>query len=106
VVQKLTALKRQREHVQDALRGAEVAGKPMDVAGEVAAVIGHLWRLAQELSTTSPGRRREVFRLFVDRIELRFDQVKQGKKQICPLQSRGFSPSDWRGHDLRFCKSG
>lgn len=87
VGKKLTALKRQREHVQDALRTAEAAGKPMDVAGEVDAVVARLWRLGEEMATAEPARRREVFRLFVDRIELRFDQIKQGKKTICPLQS-------------------
>ncbi len=59
----------------------------MDVAGEVDAVVAHLWRLGEELGKPTPARRREVFRLFVDRIELRFDSVKQGKKTICPLQS-------------------
>ena len=87
VGQKLTALKRQREHVWDALRAAEAAGRPMDVAGEVDAVVGRLWRLGEEIATAEPARRREVFRLFVDRIELRFDQVKQGKKLTCPLRS-------------------
>jgi hypothetical protein len=43
--------------------------------------------LGEELGKAEPARRREVFRLFVDRIELRFDQVKQGKKTTCPLQS-------------------
>jgi site-specific DNA recombinase len=87
VGQKLTAVKRQREHVQDALRGAEAANRPVDVAGEVDAVVGRLWRLGEEMATAEPARRREVFRLFVDRIELQFDQVKQGKKTICPLRS-------------------
>ena len=87
VGKKLTALKRQREHVGDALRGAEAAGKPMDVAGEVDAVVGHLWRLGEEMGNATPARRREVFRLFVDRIELKFGQVKRGNKQVCPLQS-------------------
>jgi site-specific DNA recombinase len=87
VGQKITALKRQREHVQDSLRVAEAAGKPIDVAGEVDAVVAHLWRLGEELGKATPARRREVFRLFVERIELRFHRVKQGKKTICPLQS-------------------
>ena len=103
---KLTALKRQREHVQDALRVAEAAGKPVDVVGEVDAVVGRLWRLGEELSTSEPARRREVFRLFVDRIELHFDQVKTGKKTKYPPPIRGDSPQGGRGHDLRFCKSG
>jgi hypothetical protein len=84
---KLTALKRQREHVQDALRAAQAVGTPMDAAGEVDAVVGRLWRLGEELGKAESARRREVFRLFVDRIELRFDQVKQGKKVLCPLRS-------------------
>lgn len=56
------------------------------MAGEVDAVVGHLWRLGEELGKATPARRREVFRHFVDRIEPRFDRVKQGKKTICPLQ--------------------
>jgi hypothetical protein len=59
----------------------------MNVAGEVDAVVGRLWRFGEELAKAEPARRREVFRLFVNRIELRFDQVKQGKKSICPLRS-------------------
>jgi hypothetical protein len=39
------------------------------------------------LANAAPARRREVFRLMVERIELRFDHVKQGKKTSCPLQS-------------------
>lgn len=87
VGKKLTALKRQRQHVQDELSVAEADGKPADVAGEVDAVVGRLWRLGEEMATAEPARRREVFRLFVERIELRFDQVKQGKKTTCPLRS-------------------
>ena len=59
----------------------------MDVEAEVEAVVGHLWRLGEDIAKAEPARRREVFRLFVDRIELRFDQVKQGKKTTCPLRS-------------------
>lgn|GEM_PF-2606423 len=84
---KLTALKRQREHVQGALRAAQVVMKPTDEVGEVDAAVDRLWRLGEELSKAEPARRREVFRLLVERIEQRFDQVKQGKKVICPLQS-------------------
>ena len=87
VGKKLTALKRQRESVQDALRAAEAAAKPTDVSAEVDALVGHLWRLGEELAKAEPARRREVFRLLVERIELQFDQVKVRKKTTCPLQS-------------------
>lgn len=87
VSNKLTALKRQRENVATALRAAEASTKPINVAGEVDAVVARLWRLGEELGNASPARRREVFRLFIDRIELRFDHVQQGKKTKCPLQS-------------------
>jgi len=87
VGKKLTALKRERECVQDQLRAAEHSAKPTDVAAEVDALVGHLWRLGEELALAEPARRREVFRLLVERIELQFDQVKVGKKTTCPLQS-------------------
>jgi hypothetical protein len=45
---KLTALKRQREHVQNALRAAEAAGRPIDVEAEIEAAVGHLWRLGEK----------------------------------------------------------
>jgi site-specific DNA recombinase len=77
---KLTALKRQRQHVQEELRAAEAAAKPRDVEAEVEACVGRLWRLRGDLAAGDPARRREVFRAFVDRIELRFDQVPQGKR--------------------------
>jgi site-specific DNA recombinase len=87
VSNKLTALKRQREHVQNALRAAQAVTKPMDAAGDVDAAVARFWRLGEELGKAEPARRREVIRLFVERIELRFDQVKQGKKVLCPLRS-------------------
>jgi DNA invertase Pin-like site-specific DNA recombinase len=87
VGKKLAALKRQRDLIQDALRAVKTAGIPKDVNTEVDAAVDHLWRLGEELLTAEPGRRREVFRLFIDRIELQFDQVKTGKKTKCPLRS-------------------
>jgi site-specific DNA recombinase len=84
---KLTALKRQREHVRVGLRAAEDVGTATDAAAEAEALVARLWRLGEELGKAEPARRREVLRLFVDRIELRFDQVKQGKKVTCPLRS-------------------
>ena len=87
VGEKLSALKRQRDHLQDALRAAERATTPVDAIAEVDAAVGRLWRLGEELATAEPSRRREVFRQFVDRIELRFDKVQKGKRTECPLKS-------------------
>jgi site-specific DNA recombinase len=84
---KLTALKRRREHVQNALRAAEAAGRPIDVEAEIEAAVGHLWRLGEEIAQAEPARRREVFRQLVAKIELRFDQVSRGKRTECPLRS-------------------
>lgn len=84
---KLTAMKRQRTHVQDELRRLEAASKPGNMEGEVDAVVAHFWRLGEEMGKAEPTRRREVFRLLVDRIELRFDRVPKGKRTECPLKS-------------------
>jgi hypothetical protein len=46
-----------------------------------------LWQLGEEMSKAQPARRREVFQLFVSRIDLRFNQVKRGKRIECPLHS-------------------
>jgi hypothetical protein len=54
---------------------------------EVDAVVGRLRRLSEDLATAEPARRGEVFRPFMDRIELWFDQVQTGKKLKCPLPS-------------------
>lgn len=84
---KLTAMKRQRTHAQEELRRLEAASKPGDMEGEVDAAVAHLWRLGEEMGRAEPARRREVFRLLVDRIELRFDRVSRGKRTECPLLS-------------------
>jgi hypothetical protein len=84
---KLTAMKRQRTLLQDELERAEAANRPLDVEAEVDAIAGRLWRLGEEMAQADPARRREVFRLLVDRIELRFDQIQKGKRTECPLNS-------------------
>jgi hypothetical protein len=53
----------------------------------VDAMADRLWRLGEEMANADPARRREVFRLLVDRIELRFDQIQKGKRTECPLNS-------------------
>ena len=87
VGKKLTALKRQREHLNDELRAAESAAEPKDMEGQVEALVARLWALGEDMAKAEPARRREVFRLLVDRIELRFDRVPRGKRTECPLQS-------------------
>ncbi len=84
---KLSALKRQREHLHDELRVAERAREPKDIDREVDALVSNLWRLGEDIARADPARKREVFRQMVERIELRFDRVKQGKKTACPLRS-------------------
>ncbi|HZL87852.1 MAG TPA: hypothetical protein VFB96_05700 [Pirellulaceae bacterium] len=87
---KLSALKRQRDHLLDELHVVECAGKPRDIGRDVDALVGNLWRLGEEIAKADPARKREVFRQMVDRIELRFDHIKQGKKTACPLRSGVF----------------
>ena len=87
VGKKLTGLKRQREHLQHELRQAESVTRPQDVDAEVETAVARLWRLGEDLGQAEPARRREVFRLLVDRIELRFDRLPTGKRTECPLRS-------------------
>ena len=84
---KLTSLKRQREHINQELRESKTAAKPQDVDDQIESAVGRLWRLGEEMAKADPARRREVFRLFVSRIDLRFDQVKRGKRTMCQLKS-------------------
>jgi site-specific DNA recombinase len=84
---KLTALKRQREHVQAALRGMQSQSRTRDLEAEIEAAVAHLWRLGEEIGGAEPSRRRAVFRELVDRVELRFDRVARGKRTGCPLKS-------------------
>ena len=84
---KLTAIKRQREHVQGELQQAETAAKPKDITAAVDAVASRLERLGSEIESATPARRREVFRQLVDRIELCFDHVQRGKRLECPVAS-------------------
>jgi hypothetical protein len=66
---------------------AESAKRPQDTEAVVEAAVGHLWRLGEDMAHAEPARRREVFRLMVSRIDLRFDQVQHGKRTECPLRS-------------------
>jgi hypothetical protein len=87
VGEKLTALKRQRDHLQDELKLANSPERPQDLDTEVEAVVGRLWRLGEDMAKAAPARRREVFRLLISRIDLRFGRVRRGKRIECPLQS-------------------
>lgn len=87
VGQKITALKRQREHVQGQLRSLELASDPTDAADEVETLMRRLSCLGTDLVEAEPARKREVFREMVDRIELRFTKKPRGKRIECPLES-------------------
>lgn len=82
---KLSAMKRQREHVAQELRQHQAAAVPQDVTAAVDAIVARLGRLAADIDTAAPARRREVFRELVERIELRFDHVQRGQRLKCPL---------------------
>jgi DNA invertase Pin-like site-specific DNA recombinase len=84
---KLAAMKRQRQHVQQELQRAESVSKPQDVSAAVDAVSSRLERLGKDIAAAELSRRREVFRQLVDRIELRFDHVQRGKRLECPVVS-------------------
>ena len=84
--EKLTALKRQRDHLQAELKAGKAAEEPTGT-DQIEALVGRLWRLGEEMEQAEPARRREVFRLMVSRIDLRFDKVQRGKRTECPLRS-------------------
>jgi site-specific DNA recombinase len=84
---KLSALKRQRDHVEEELKLAKAAKPPNDAESQIERVVGRLWRLGEDIAKAEPARRREVFRLLVSRIELQFDKVQHGKRTECPLRS-------------------
>lgn len=87
VGQKLTAMKRQREHVADQIRLLATLSGPMEVDQQVDQVIDRLNRLGDDLQSVNVARRRAVFSELIERIELRFDKIQRGKRIECPLQS-------------------
>ncbi len=84
---KLSAMKRERDHLQKELKANKPAKGPQDADAEIEAVVGRLWRLRKEIAEGEPARRREVFRQLVSRIDLRFDKVQKGKRTECPFRS-------------------
>jgi hypothetical protein len=80
-----------REDLQYQLRQAKAAGKPQDLEAAIEAVVGRLGSLGQEMADAEPARRREVFRLFVSRIDLRFSKIQRGKRMSAPLNLGRFS---------------
>ena len=66
---------------------AEAAAKPTVVNEKEEALVGHQWGLGEGIANAEPSRRREVYRLLVDRIERRFDRVPRGKRRECPFKS-------------------
>ncbi len=76
-----------REDLQDQIAEAKAAKEPQDVAAAIEAVVGKLGSLGQELADAERARRREVFRLFVSRIDLWFSKIQRGKRTECPFES-------------------
>ena len=107
VGEKLTALKRQREHVQDALRAAEAAGqaqgrrRPRSTPSW--ATCGVWAKKWPRPSRPAAGRSSAYWSTGSTSGSTKF---KTGKKNRMPSPIRGNSPPDGRGHYLRFCKSG
>ena len=87
IAEKLTALKRQRDALQETLGKAKATKRSDDNDAEIEAVVGRLWRLRELAADGEPAERREAFRLLVSRIDLRFDKVKKGKRTECPFRS-------------------
>ncbi len=84
---KLSAMKRQRDHLANELKLAKGHAKGDETEAQVEAAVGRLWRLGEDMAKAEPARRREVFRQLVSRIDLRFDKVQRGKRTECPLSS-------------------
>ncbi len=84
---KLTAMKRQRDQLQEQIRRAKAAAQPRDIDAQVQDLLSRIEHLGQELAAADPARRREVFRLFVSRIDLSFGRVERGKRTECPFES-------------------
>jgi hypothetical protein len=82
---KLSAMKRQRQDLAEALQRTTKPVREANIDREVEAVTARLWRLGEELEQAKPERRRELFNLLVDRIDLRFDKVRRGQRVECPL---------------------
>ncbi len=87
VGQKLTTLKRQRDHARDQLRSIEAASGPTTVMDETELVVARLGRIKSDMENAEPARRREAYRELIDKIELRFEKTPRGKRTECPLQS-------------------
>lgn len=87
ISQKLTAMKRQREHAQYQMATFESANDSSDVDSEVNAVMGQISRLESDLDGSDPARQRKVYMELVERIDLRFERKPRGKRVECPLQS-------------------
>ena len=62
VGEKLTGLKRQRDHAREQLRAIETANGPATATDEAETTIARLGRLENDLLNGEPARRREVYR--------------------------------------------
>jgi hypothetical protein len=87
VGEKLTGLKRQRDHAREQLRAIETANGPATATDEAETTIARPGRLGNDLLNGEPARRREVYRELIDKNELRCEKKPLGKRTECPLLS-------------------
>jgi site-specific DNA recombinase len=81
----LSNLRRERDQLAQRLKDSAPA--KVDVEAVADSVANRLWTLAEELTTAPPSRLREVVRRMVDRIDLRFEQTKWGRKSVSRFAS-------------------
>ena len=49
--------------------------------------MGRLCHVAEDIAKSEPAQRRNVFRHWVNRIDLRFDKIQRGKRTECAIRS-------------------
>jgi len=103
LTEKLSTMKRERDHVGIERQAVEKATEPVDVEAEVERASGKVWTLVEELKDAEPARMRELLGQLVERVELRFSHRQNGKR-------REFRPTSgrihFRGESLGFASRG
>ena len=103
LTEKLSTMKRERDHVGVERQAVEKATEPVDVEAEVERASGKVWTLVEELKDAEPARMRELLGQLVERVELRFSHRQNGKR-------REFRPTSgrihFRGESLGFASRG
>ncbi|MFB3106063.1 MAG: recombinase family protein [Pseudomonadales bacterium] len=80
LTEKLSTMKRERDHAGVERRAVEKATEPIDVEAEVERASGKVWTLVEELKDAEPARMRELLGQLVERVELRFSPHQNGKR--------------------------